>query len=234
MTRVHRHPFTWVIVAVILLLVGWYFRAVLNFHLLSLDRIIAFVADAHAHRWIAIGFYFIFVVGVMGLPITLFPIIGGVLFPFWLALPLNIMAATGGAFLSFCVTRYFGSHYIEPILRRRIKSWDKIAEARGFQTVLLLRLIGIPPFIVTNYALGLSRVHWIDFVTATVIGILPWMAIVTYLANSLWATVLVSGQAGLGQALWRALGPLFFVSCAVAVVMLAVHGIKRRQRHSNL
>jgi uncharacterized membrane protein YdjX (TVP38/TMEM64 family) len=220
-------------VLILLAVIGWFYRA-FDFHLLSVEHIIAFVAEARLHRWVAIGFYFLFAVGVMALPITMFPIIGGVLFPFWLALPLNIAAATAGAFMSFCVTRYFGSRHIEPMLRRRIKTWDKIADARGFQTVLLLRLIGIPPFIVTNYALGLSRVNFPDFLIATVIGIMPWMGIVTFLANSLWAAVLVGGQAGLGKALWHVLGPLFFVSCVVATVMLTVHGIKRRRRHSNL
>ena len=120
------------------------------------------------------------------------------------------------------------------MLRKRIKTWDKIADARGFQTVLLLRLIGIPPFIITNYALGLSQVNFPDFLIATAIGILPWMGIVTFLANSLWAAVLVGGQAGLGKALWHILAPLFFVSCAIATGMLTVHGIKWRKRHSNL
>ena len=120
-----------------------------------------------------------------------------------------------------------------PLLRKRVKVWAKIADARGFQTVLLLRLVGIPPFIVTNYALGLSRVDVSDFLIATAIGILPWMGIVTFLAHSLWDAVLVGGQAGLGKALWHVLRPLFFVSCMIAVVMLTVHGVKRR-RHSNL
>jgi uncharacterized membrane protein YdjX (TVP38/TMEM64 family) len=219
---------------VIALALLWYCRAAFSFHPLSVERIIAFVAEAKLHRWVAISFYFLFAFGVMALPITMFPIIGGVLFPFWLALPLNIIAATAGAFFSFCVTRYFGSHYIEPILRKRIKTWDKVADARGFQTVLLLRLIGIPPFIVTNYALGLSRVDMSDFVVATAIGILPWMGIVTFLANSLWAAVLAGGQAGLGKALWHALAPLFFISCVIATAMLTAHGVKRRRRHSNL
>ncbi len=231
-SQVGRWFFFGCVVAAIAL--AWIFRSTFDFHLISLQRIIEFVNEARAHRWVAIGFYFIFVVGVMGLPITMFPIIGGVLFPFGVALPLNIAAATMGAFCSFCVSRYFGGHYVEPLLRKRVKVWAKIADARGFQTVLLLRLVGIPPFIVTNYALGLSRVDVSDFLIATAIGILPWMGIVTFLSHSLWDAVLVGGQAGLGQALWHVLRPLFFVSCVIATVMLTVHGVKRRRRHSNL
>jgi uncharacterized membrane protein YdjX (TVP38/TMEM64 family) len=232
--RSKRRTLTVVVLSVVVVGIALLFRDMLHLHLFSTNRLIEFVNAARAHRLASIGFYFLFVIGVMALPITLFPIIGGVLFPFGLALPLNVAAATLGAFLSFCVTRYFGSRYIEPILRKRIKTWDKIADARGFQTVLLLRLVGIPPFIVSNYALGLSRVNVPDFLLATAIGILPWMGIVTFLANSLWQAVLVGGEAGLRTALWHALSPLFFVSCVIACVMLALHGIRRRARHSNL
>lgn len=222
-----------IVSAVVLIVIAWIFRSTFNFHIVSIEQIIEFVEQARANRWLAIIFYLFFAVGVMALPITLFPIVGGVLLPFSLALPLNIVAATAGAFFSFSVTRSFGRKYVEPILRKNGKLWQKVAEARGFQTVLLLRLIGIPPFIVSNYALGLSRVNSSDFLIATAIGILPWMGIVTYLSHSLWEAVLVGGRDGLGKAMWHALAPLFFVSCAIAVTMLTVHGMKRR-RHSNL
>jgi uncharacterized membrane protein YdjX (TVP38/TMEM64 family) len=170
------------------------------------------------------------------LPITLFPIIGGVLFPFWVALPLNIAAATVGGWLSFQVTRYFGRSAVEPFLKGKIKSWDKFSSAQGFKTVLLLRLIGVPPYIISNYALGFSSVNNVDFLTATMIGILPWMAIVTYLANSLWQAVLVGGKKGLAGALAQALGPLMIVSFSILAVVLINVFLKRRKtsRHSNL
>src|SRR5947207_638781 len=99
---------------------------------------IHWVEFARASYWISSAFYLIYVVGVMGLPITIFPIIGGVLFPFWIAFPLNVFAATTGAWLSFKVTRLLGRHRVEPYLRKRFKSWEKISRMEGFKTVLLL------------------------------------------------------------------------------------------------
>src|SRR5690242_893804 len=68
---------------------------------LSLNQIIRAVQIAQHNRVWAWTFYAFFVVGVMALPITMFPIVGGVLFPFWIALPLNVMAATAGGWLAF-------------------------------------------------------------------------------------------------------------------------------------
>lgn len=194
---------------------------------------IHWVELAQGNFWISLVFYLIYVVGVMGLPITLFPIIGGVLFPFWIAFPLNVFAATTGGWLSFMITRKFGRKAVEPFLKKRFKSWSQFTNAQGFKTVLFLRLVGVPPFIVANYSLGLSRVKPIDFLTGTMIGILPWMGIVTYLAQSLWSAVLVGGQGGLAKALTHALAPLVIVSLTILGVVVINYFLKRR-RHSNL
>jgi uncharacterized membrane protein YdjX (TVP38/TMEM64 family) len=103
----------------------------------------------------------------------------------------------------------------------------------GFKTVLILRLIGVPPFIISNYALGLSGVRQVDFLTATMIGILPWMGIVTYLARSLWQAVLIGGNEGLAKALVHALGPLVIVSIVI-VAILVINQLMKGRRHSNL
>lgn len=213
--------------------IGLIFHSSFDFHLMSVQRMAHLVDLARSNLWISIGFYCFYVLGVMALPITMFPIVGGVLFPFWLAFPLNVLAATLGAWLSFGVTRTFGRHAVEPYLRGKIKSWDKITARQGFKAVLILRLVGVPPFIVSNYALGFSGVNNFDFLLGTSIGILPWMGIVTYLANSLWAAVLVGGRQGLAKALFEALGPLTIVS-AMILTAIAVNILIQKRRHSNL
>lgn len=198
-----------------------------------LDLAIHGVEFARASILISLAFYLVYSFGVMAFPITLFPIVGGVLFPFWVAFPLNVFSATMGAYMSFKVTRILGRQKIEPLLRDRFKFWDKFARMEGFKTVLLLRLVGVPPFIVANYALGLSGVRTVDFLTGTMIGILPWMGIVTYLSHSLWEAVLVGGEKGLAKALAKVLGPLMIVSLSILAVVVFNY-MHRRRRHSNL
>lgn len=208
------------------------------FQLVSINRLIHWVEIARANPWISFGFYFIFVVGVMALPITIFPIIGGVILPFWIAFPMNVLGATAGGWCSFMVTRIFGREAVEPFLRGKFKNWDSFSKKQGFKTVLVLRLLGIPPFIVTNYALGFSAVTHIDFLTATLIGMLPWMAMVTYLAHSLWQAILVGGQAGLAKALTKVMWPLMLMSLTAASMFVLSSFLKKRKQkhahHSNL
>ena len=165
--------------------------------------------------------------GVTVLPITLFPIVGGVLLPFWLALPLNLVAATVGSLLAFFVGRFF-RHAIEPFLKGKLKSWDRVAASQGFVTVFLLRFIGMPPFLVANYALGLSAVGVRDFVVGTFFGILPWMALVTFAASSLWRAILVGGREGLMTALFEAVAPLTLLSVMTLAVLVVGAWLKKR------
>lgn len=184
---------------------------------IPLHRIIGWVNLARANRWLAMVFYAIYAVAVMAIPITMFPIIGGVLLNFWIALPLNVVAATAGAWLSFRVGRSFGRAAIEPIMRGNLKALDRLTASQGVRTVFLLRLIGLPPFIVTNYGLGLSGVRNRDFLLGTAAGIVPWMTLVTYMSTSLWAAVLVGGEKGMMKALLKAMAPLTAVSALVMV-----------------
>lgn len=174
----------------------------------------------------------------MFLPVTLFPIIGGVLFPFWIALPLNLLATTLGAWFSFRVTRFFGRKTVESLLKGKIRSLDKITGAQGFKTVLLLRFVGVPPFLVCNYGLGFSAVNNFDFLLGTALGVLPWMSIITFLSHSLWEAVLVGGQKGLAAALFEAMLPLMILSGIVTAALVVKYFMnmnkKRHRRQSNL
>jgi uncharacterized membrane protein YdjX (TVP38/TMEM64 family) len=222
---------------------AFYFRGVVTFDFLSVKRISRGVELAHSNKWITALFYLIFVFGVMALPITLFPIVGGILCHFWLALPLNVLAATSGAWFSFLITRRFGRRAVEPFLRGKIKSWEQFSSQQGFKTIFLLRLVGVPPFIVSNYALGLSGVSHDDFLLGTAFGILPWMSIVTYAAGSLWQAVLTGGEKGLSHALFHALAPLMVISVGMVIGVGTSMILRRRkarialaqaQAHSNL
>ncbi len=172
--------------------------------LLSIEYVVQWVDQVRLNPWRLPIFLVVFIIGVCGLPITIFPIVGGVLFTFGTALAVNLAGATGGACLAFLIARFFGREAVEVILKGRLKALDQIAAERGFRTVLIFRLLGIPPYIITNYGLGLSAVKFWPYFTATVLGMFPWMVLVTYAADSLWKAVLVGGQEGLTKSMFKA------------------------------
>lgn len=199
------------------------------FDLVSVERISHLVDLARHERVYTAGFYLLFTLGVMILPITLFPIVGGVLLRFEAALLLNLIAATMGAWLSFVVSRLVGRHAVEKLFRGKIRSIDKVTATQGFKTVFLLRFVGVPPFIVANYALGLSKVKHQDFLMGTFFGILPWMGLITYASHSLWNAVLIGGEEGLMKAMFHAVGPLMLLSTTTMVLLAINYVLKKRK-----
>ena len=197
--------------------------------LTEIDTVIAVVEAARASRWTFLAFYLAFALGVLALPITMFPIVGGVLFPYWVALPMNVAAATFGSWIAFLLARFAGRETVERWLKGRFKSFDSAATKKGLRTVFLLRWVGVPPFLVANYALGLSGIRSRDFLIGTAVGILPWMAIVTMVADSLWSAVLTGGEEGLMKAMFVTLGPLMALSVMI-LISVGVTLLVRRRR----
>lgn len=196
----------------------------------SLQSLIHVVEQTRLHNGAIVLFYLAFMFGVMVLPITAFPIVGGVLLDFWIALPLNLLAATSGAFFSFCLSRYFGRAAVEILLRGKLKLINQYATQKGVRTVLFLRLIGIPPFLITNYALGFSSMRKRHFLIGTGLGILPWMILVTYLSSHLWQAIVMGGEKGLTTALISHFRPLAFISILGLVVAFSTFWIKKKQK----
>jgi uncharacterized membrane protein YdjX (TVP38/TMEM64 family) len=235
MTKRRRVRKRWIVLlslAIILALINPAFRISLFQEWISIGRLVGWVDMARANPWLSLGFFFIYAIGVMALPITMFPIIGGVLMDFWIALPLNVAAATLGGWLSYRVGRRFGRSSVESLMRGNLKALDRLASSQGVRTVFLLRLIGVPPFIVTNYGLGLSAVRDRDFIVGTAAGMFPWMTMVTYMSTSLWAAVQVGGQKGMMSALFKAMLPLTAVSALVMIGVIVAWFVRRKRERA--
>jgi len=92
-----------------------------------------------------------------------------------------LIAATLGASLAFLVARYLARGLIEEKLAGdpKLAAIDRAIGAEGRKIVLLLRLSPVFPFNVLNYALGLTRVRFGDYLIASV-GMLPGTLLYVY------------------------------------------------------
>ena len=104
---------------------------------------------------------------------AIFGIVHGVIYVF--------VAATVGSCLAFLVSRYFARSAVERMLEGKAKfaAIDRAVEAEGLKIVFLLRLTPAVPFNLLNYALGLTRVRFIDYGIASV-GMLPGTLLYVY------------------------------------------------------
>ena len=111
-------------------------------------------------------------------PLTLIPnsllaISGGALFGLYYGSLYTLIGAAFGATLSFGLSRYFGKTLAEKLISNKAQCFSEHAEKNGFLFVFLLRLIPLVPFDVISYGAGLSRIRYIDFLSATCLGIIP-------------------------------------------------------------
>ena len=84
------------------------------------------------------------------------------------------IGAVVGAVLTFVISRYVARRTVKRRLSAdpRFTRLDRAIRRQGFQVVFLLRLSPVIPFAIINYALGLTRVRFVDYFLASV-GLLP-------------------------------------------------------------
>lgn len=120
----------------------------------------------------------------VGLPTSPLTLAGGALFGFPGGLLLNVGGGTLGAVFPFAYARWWGREAVAQRLGGRLAEWDAHVGERGFWAILFVRLVPVVPFTFINFAAGLSKVRFRDFLAATLIGIVPGAGAITYLGAS--------------------------------------------------
>src|ERR1700741_3220251 len=96
------------------------------------------------------------------------PVVAGYVYGFW-AFPLTYFSIAFASVLAFFAARYLLRDKIRSLVNRRPK-YQKLDEAvadDGWQVVVLMRLSPIVPFNLQNYALGLTAISFLQYLTAT-------------------------------------------------------------------
>lgn len=140
----------------------------------------AWVRDLGA--WAPVVFIAGYVVAaVAGIPGSLLTLAAGAIFGLWWGVLYVFVGATLGSSAAFLVSRYVARGLVERRVagNARFQSIDRAIAADGRKIVFLLRLSPVFPFTLLNYALGLSRVRFADYVVASV-GMLPGTMLYVY------------------------------------------------------
>ena len=121
------------------------------------------------------------VVVVLMLPAFLLIMAGGAVFGVVQGSVLVMCGAVAGGTVAFLIGRHLARSFVERRMSRHptLAAFDKVIGEDGLRLVLLLRLSPAVPFVLSNYALGVTRVRLRDFVVGT-LGLAP--IVVTYAA----------------------------------------------------
>ncbi len=169
-----------------------------------------------------VGYAVLTVAFVSGALLTLtagaiFGIVEGTLYVF--------VAATLGASIAFLVARYLARSAVEARIRgdKRFTAIDRAIGAEGRKIVFLLRLVPFLPFILLNYALGLTRVRFIDYLVASA-GMLPATVVYVYYGKLLGEVAAIAGgvQVERGPADYAMLAAGLVAAIAVSIIVTRV------------
>ena len=118
---------------------------------------------------------------VLFLPGSVLTLAGGALFGPVLGTFYNLTGATLGATLAFLIARYLASDWVARKAGGRVKQLINGVENEGWRFVAFVRLVPLFPFNLLNYALGLTRLKFSHYLTATYVFMLPGAIAYTYL-----------------------------------------------------
>ena len=144
-----------------------------------------------AGAWAPLVFMFVYAAGVcLFVPGTILTGLGSVIFgPYW-GFVYVWLGAMAGAAASFFIGRTLGRDFAARLIGGRLQKYDDAIEKNGFATVLYLRLVYFP-FTPMNFGMGLTKVHFRDYLAGTGLGIMVGTFIFTFFVGTLkdvWAS----------------------------------------------
>ncbi|WP_323794323.1 TVP38/TMEM64 family protein [Nocardioides sp.] len=106
-------------------------------------------------------------------PKALLTAAGGALFGLVPGAALSLLAALVGAVISFGIGRLLGRDLVDRLTRGRLAEVDHLLRDHGLTSVVVARLIPLVPYIVINYAAGLTGIRLRHYVLGTAVGMVP-------------------------------------------------------------
>src|SRR3989440_7682801 len=136
--------------------------------------------------WGRVVFGAVYALACLVLPGSLITLAAGSLFGVVIGTAVVSLASVTGASLAFWLGRTLARGLVEKPLadNPRFRALDQAVAAGGFKIVLLTRLSPLFPFTLLNYAFGLTKVRFRDFVLASWIGMLPGTVMYVYLGST--------------------------------------------------
>jgi uncharacterized membrane protein YdjX (TVP38/TMEM64 family) len=150
-------------------------------------------------------------------PGSLLTLAAGAIFGLGKGTALVLVAATLGASAAFLVSRYVARGLVDRRLagNERFAAIDRAIGTQGRRIVLLLRLSPVFPFNLLNYALGLTRVRFADFLVAS-IGMLPGTMLYVYYGKVAGDVARLAGGAAVPR------GPAYYGVVALGLIATVV------------
>lgn len=122
-------------------------------------------------------------------PVIPFPVLAGTIgavFGTAQGMVVSLTGAMVGTMAFFFLSRYGFRDYAQQKLMKypKVQEYDEFLNRNSFVAILTCRLIPIIPAPVVNIICGLSHVRWLTFFTASIIGKIPNILLLSYAGAS--------------------------------------------------
>ena len=147
---------------------------------------------AEAGPWGPVVYMLAYAIAVVLLvPGSLLALSAGLAYGPW-GLPLAVLAATAGAALAFLIGRYLAGEWLRKLINRRLllRAVESAVTEGGWRFVGLVRLSPLLPFSLLNYYFGITRISFRQYLSGTLLGILPGTSVNVLLASAGYAYTL--------------------------------------------
>lgn len=123
------------------------------------------------------------IANAIGIPGTVFVIVGGAVYGLWWGTLWSVIGATLGAIAAFWLARYLLHDWFTARFKHNayVQHISRALYQKGLSCVLAIRFSPVSPFNLVNFALGLTPVSMRAYSVGTFIGIIPGTLIYTWL-----------------------------------------------------
>ncbi len=125
------------------------------------------------------------VAGIVAFPLTVLTVQTGLLFGGWLGFLYSAAGALSSAAATYWVGRKLGHRRMQRASGKRLCRLEHLLQKRGILAIAAVRSIPVAPFGILNAFAGSSGVRFRDFFWGSLLGMLPEIAILTFLGHQL-------------------------------------------------
>lgn len=161
-------------------------------------------------------------------PASVLTIAAGAIFGIAKGTIYTLAGATLGATAAFLIARYVAREKVEKMIagNEKFAAIDRAVGQDGRKIVFLLRLTPVFPFSMGNYALGLTRVRFVDYVVACA-GMLPGTLLYVYSGYVAGQVASLAGGVGAERGVGFYAWLLLVLVATVAVTALVTRTARR-------
>ena len=162
--------------------------------ILQKDVLLALIKEG---GFVSLFISMLFVAICVFFPVIPFPVLAGVIgsvFGMMQGMIVSLTGAMAGTMAFFLLSRYGFRDYAQKKLmtKPKVQEYESFLNRNSFMAILICRLIPIIPAPVVTIICGLSKVNWLVFFSASTIGKLPNILILSYAGASFSSNKLFS------------------------------------------